>query len=321
MIYLLFGKQALMIKTRLAKLVKEQLPVVDDFSFVRYNAKETTVQDIVSDAITLPLGYERKMVVIDDAYFLSNSKTKEKIDKDQDFDKLIDYLNHPSAATDLVFTLNATTFNVKSDIGKLLKNKAMIYELTDIDAASWPEYVKRYFAKYNIKIDASAINQLIARTQSDATLFVSEAQKLMINSDYITLELVEALVPRPIEENSFALSNALVKGKIDEALSIYRDLKTHAEEPVMLISLLARQFRLMLKVLYLSNQGLSQVDIAKKLGIHEYRVKLAINSQRNLNETRLLSILERLYELDYNIKSSQIDRFFGFELFLINFNN
>ena len=83
MIYLLFGKQALMIKTRLAKLVKEQLPVVDDFSYVRYNAKETLIQDIVADAVSMPLGYERKMVVVDDAYFLLPSKPKEKIEKDQ----------------------------------------------------------------------------------------------------------------------------------------------------------------------------------------------------------------------------------------------
>jgi len=321
MIYLLFGKQALMIKTRLAKLVKEQLPLVDDFSYVRYNAKETPIQDIVADAISIPLGYERKMVVVDDAYFLLSQKQKEKIEKDQNYDKLIEYLQHPSEATDLVFTLCATSFNAKSDIGKLIKSKAMIYELTDIDAATWPEYVRRYFAKHDVKIDASAINELVVRVQSDATLFVSEAQKLMLNTDHITLDVVEQLVSRPIEENSFALSNALVKGKIDEALAIYRDLKTHAEEPVMLISLLARQFRLMLKVYYLSMQGFNQIDIAKQLGIHEYRVKLALNSQKSMGEQRLLAILDRLYELDFNIKSGQVDRFYGFELFLVNFNH
>ncbi len=319
MIYLLFGKQALMIKTRLQKLIKEQLPVVDDFSFVRYNAKETLIQDIVMDARSLPLGYDRKMVVIDDCYFLATTKSKEKIEKDQNYQALIEYLEHPNEATDFVFIVNATSFNVKSDIGKILKDKAMIYELTDIDKNSWPEYVRRYFAKYQIKIDGSAIDELVSRVNNDATLFVSEAQKLMLYGDHITKDIVETLVTRPLEENSYVLANALTKGRIDEALAIYRDLKIHAEEPVTLISLLARQFRLMLKIYYLTQTGLSQLEIAKKLGIHEYRVKLAINSQSLLNDARLLIILDRLYELDFQIKSGLIDRFLGFELFLLNF--
>jgi DNA polymerase-3 subunit delta len=319
MIYLLFGKQDLMIKTRLSKLIKERIPLVDEISLVKYNGRQTPVQDIMADCRSLPLGYDLKMVVIEDAYFLINAKTKEKIEKDQDYAMLVNYLKDPSPATDLVLTIAAPSFNLKSEIGQLLKQQAMIYELTDIDSKSWPEYVRRYFAKYEVTIDQSAIAELVARCQNDATQFVSEAQKLMLYSKHISLDTIKTLVTRPLEENSFALSNALTKGRVDEALTIYRDLKTYNEEPVTLISLLARQFRLMLKVHYLAEEGYGQLDIAKKLDIHEYRVKLALAARKSLDEARLIGILERLYELDYNIKSGQIDRFYGFELFLLNF--
>jgi DNA polymerase-3 subunit delta len=319
MIYLLFGKQDLMIKTRLGKLIKERIPEADEFSLVKYNGRQTLVQEIVSDCRTLPLGYERKMVVVEEAYFLVASRTKEKIEKDQNYDVLLEYLHQPNPATDLVFTIAAPGINLKTELGQLLKRDAMIYELTDIDSKSWPEYVRRYFAKYEVTIDQSAIIELVARCQNDATQFVSEAQKLMLYSHHISLDTVKTLVTRPLEENSFALSNALTKGRVDEALTIYRDLKTFNEEPVALISLLARQFRLMLKVHYLAQTGLDQIAISKKLDIHEYRVKLAMASRKTIDEDRLISILEQLYELDYNIKSGQIDRFYGFELFLLNF--
>jgi DNA polymerase-3 subunit delta len=308
-----------MIKTRLAKLIKERIPFADEFSLVKYNGRQTPVQDIISDCRTLPLGYELKMVVIEDAYFLASSRTKEKIEKDQDYNVLINYLKQPSPTADLVFTMAAPNVNLKSELGQLVKETAMIYELTDIDSKSWPEYVRRYFAKYEVTIDQSAITELVARCQNDATQFVSEAQKLMLYSKHISLDTVKTLVTRPLEENSFALSNALTKGRIDEALLIFRDLKTYNEEPVTLISLLARHFRLMLKVYYLAELGLDQPSIAKRLDIHEYRVKLALAARKSMGEPRLVGMIERLYELDYNIKSGQIDRFYGFELFLLNF--
>lgn len=319
MIYLLFGQQELMIKSRLQKLIKENLPIVDEFSLVKFNGRETLVQEVVNECQLMPLGSDKKMVVLEDCYFLQPSKAKEKIEKDQNYDVMENYLKRPNESSDLVLTVTNKAFNTKSSIGKILKQGANIYELTDIDKFAWPEYVRRYFAKHNVTIDNKAVDELVKRSQNDAGRFVSEAQKLLLAQNHITYDLVVALVSRPLEEDAFALSNALMKGRMEEAISIFRDLKTFSEEPVMLISLLARHFRLYLKVLYLSKQGLSLSEITKQLGIHEYRVKLALESQRHFNEARLLNILDQLYMLDFQIKSGQVDRFYGFELFLLNF--
>jgi len=320
MIYFLFGKQELMIRTHLKKLVKERLPIVDDFAYVRFSGRETLIQTVVAECALIPLGYDRKMVVVEDAYFLSGSKTKEKNDKDQDFSVFVRYLKQPNEQTDLVLTLAEPSFDAKSEYGKIIKEKVNVVELTDIDERTWPEYVRRYFTKKDVRIDNNAVTELVARCQGDATLFVQEANKLMLASAHVTLEDVKTLVTRPLEENTFALSNALVNGRLDEALAIFRDLKTFNEEPVTLINLLAKQFRLMLKIYYLALEGLSLEAIAKRLNVHEYRVKLAINKQRTFNDERLNRILEELYRLDLNIKSGQVDRFYGFELFIVNFN-
>jgi len=309
-----------MVKNHLKKLVKERLPQLDDFNYVRYNGRETPVHIIVDECASLPMGYERKVVVIEDAYFLSTFKTKEKIEKDQDYAKLLRYLGQPNEQTDLIFTLSEPTFNSETDIGIILNRDAMKSELTDIDDKTWPEYVRRYFAKRDVRIDNNAIGELVSRCQNDATQFVQEASKLMLVGDHVTLEDVKALVSRPLEENTFALSNALTNGRLDEALAIFRDLRAYSEEPVTLINLLAKQFRLMLKIYYLSEQGKSLDQISRELGVHEYRVKLALNRKRTFTDKRLIEILERLYQLDYQIKSGLVDRFYGFELFIVNFN-
>ena len=71
MIYLVYGEQFPLVNKRVHKLIKSILnEEIDEFNFVRINAKETTVQDIAYEASLLPFS-NRKVIRVDNAYFLS----------------------------------------------------------------------------------------------------------------------------------------------------------------------------------------------------------------------------------------------------------
>ena len=61
----------------------------------------------------------------------------------------------------------------------------------------------------------------------------------------------------------------------------------------------------------------------QKQNKYKEEILKAKKSQVNIDMAGALQIkaLEDLYKLDFEIKSGQIDRFYGFELFLINFPN
>ena len=82
--------------------------------------------------------------------------------------------------------------------------------------------------------------------------------------------------------------------------------------------MVANQFRLMLQVKILSNNGLSESDIDKSLKVHPYRVKLALQKSKDLSIEKLSNYLLELSDLDLNIKSGNIDRFRGLESFFLN---
>lgn len=319
MIFILFGTQSLMINNRLGKLIKERLPVVDAFDYVAFDGTQVMVQDIVYECSLIPLGYDRKAVVVDNAYFLGKGSEKVKLEKDQDFKVFISYLKQPNEQSDLFLCLNSPTIDDKSEIVKIIKEKGTIYELSDISKANWPEYVRRYFEKIGSSIDDDAVAELVIRVQGDANTFVNEANKLSLYTSHVRLEDVRKFVARPLEENAFAISNALCKGQNDTAISIYRDLLVNNEEPVRLISLLANQFRMMSEAIYLYGTGLTNGEIAARLGINEYRIKLALDTRRWLTYENLLEDLDKLYQLDFKIKSGQVDRFYAFEMFLAGF--
>ena len=86
MIYLVYGDQYPLLSKRVKRMVKSILQdEIDEFSYVRINAKETLVQDIIYECSLLPfLG--KKVVRIDDPYFLTSLKEKVSIEKEQDYD-------------------------------------------------------------------------------------------------------------------------------------------------------------------------------------------------------------------------------------------
>ena len=130
------------------------------------------------------------------------------------------------------------------------------------------------------------------------------------------------MVAKPLEDDAFQIANALFKGDNSLAISIYRDLKLLGGGLVdSLIPLLASQFRFISQVCFLDERGLEKREIASQLGVQEFRVSIALKNSRYLSRRQIAHVLDDLYSLDFQIKSGQIDRSYGLELFLINFPN
>lgn len=85
MLYLVYGDQSAMIKNRLKKIAKERLEFVDEVNFVKYDAREHSLLDIIDEANQIPLGYDRKMIILENCEFLSTQKGKSKNESSRRF--------------------------------------------------------------------------------------------------------------------------------------------------------------------------------------------------------------------------------------------
>ena len=79
--YILYGEQYPMIKKRLKKVLHESVGEVDDFNVVKFDYSPEKVDEIIDEASMLPLGYDSKAVVIDNASFLEAKANKEIVDR------------------------------------------------------------------------------------------------------------------------------------------------------------------------------------------------------------------------------------------------
>ena len=78
MIYFIYGHQLPVIKKTLKNLIKTCLNGIeqDDFNVQKLSARLVPIQEIVFDAMSLPLGSDKKVLVVTEPYFLSNEKEK-----------------------------------------------------------------------------------------------------------------------------------------------------------------------------------------------------------------------------------------------------
>jgi DNA polymerase-3 subunit delta len=319
MIFLIAGSQTPILKKQLSRLLDERLLTVDDFNCSRLDGRDVLAQDIAYEASVLPIGATRKAVVIENPYFLLKEKGKNKIDKDQKYQPLIEIIKEPSEDIDLVFVLDSADFDEKSEVLKAIRQHGEMTIIPELDASKWFEYGKSYFRAQKASIDNDALRELIERVNGDLNTFINESNKLMLYKNHINLIDVTLMVAKPLENNIFAMTKALFRGDKAAALDIFSDLRTNNVEPITLVSMLANQFRLMSQIRYLESQGHSLASIAKELQMPDFRIRMSLQDSKKLSRYAITRSLDTLYQLDLNIKSGLVDRYYAFELFILNF--
>ena len=320
MIYLAYGSQSVTIRNRIKKICKESLGEIDDMNFVRFTYNDTGIFEVLDECSYIPLGYDKKVVVYEDLSLLG--KVDKKTKESDAYKALISYLKKPNEDTILILCLYEDKIDDKGEIFKIIKDysdKSIItYPIPN--EAEWKDIVSRYFKeKLNVTIDRDALTEFSNRTFRDVGLLKNNAQKLALYTDHITHQDVMMMVERPLEENIFQIFNALLEGKNGVALRIYRDLRVKGAEPVSLITTLANQLRVFSMVSYLTKKNYTVKGISEELGINEIRAKILSRQVYNMKENAIKRTFDELYNLDFQIKSGQVDRFYAFELFLANF--
>lgn len=320
MALLLFGNQNLMIKKQLKKIVKDIFNE-EEINLVEFNGYENSLDEIKNECDQFSLISDKKVVVVKDAYYLSSEKPTKKIAVNNDETNILKYLDDENSLTTLIFIVNTSKINQKSSLYKKIKEKGKIYELKDVSKEEWPLFVKKYFESKNITIEQKAIDEIVIRSQNDLNVFNNEVSKLILyKMNNITYEDVDKIFTKPLEDNAFEFVNALLSDNKEKAYSIYKELRvTNGIEPVILMNLIANQLIFYDLVYTLDKANYSENKIAVKLDAHPYRVKMTLKNLKSFNGGKIKKALNDLYTLDKRIKHNEVDRFYNFELFILNF--
>lgn len=310
MTYLFYGTENYFIDLEIEK-IKEQYKI-EDLSISRYDLTENSLDEILEDASTVSLFSEKKLIVVTNAFLFANSTKKNE--ENISLEALVLYLEQGNPDTQLVFVCSKVNMNKK--ITKLVKKFGVVKEFTT--AQNIKGVVSDLFNGYQVSSDT--IELLIKRVGNDPLLLKQECEKLKaykIEEKEITKKDILEMTHKTIDMDIFKLIDHIILKEKESALETYHEMLKYNEEPIKLIIMLANQFRLMYQTKTLIKMGYREDEIAKKLNVHPYPVKLALQKGRNYPEERLLCLLSKLADLDYHIKSGKIEKELGLDLFIM----
>lgn len=306
-VYVLFGTEKYLLETWERAIIKAANPSGDHFDVMQLDLHETSLDTALDEAETVPFFSEYRTVIVKQAQFLTGAKEKQK----QNVERLTEYALQPAPYSVLVFIIEAEKLDERKKVVKRLKERAIVLEAKKPSQSELMRYVGDELNRRGQKMERATVERLLFLCQDDWGKLVRELEKLQLYASEgaeISIDIVNDLVPRTLEDNVFQLSEFLVARRADAALRLVRDLEKQGQELIGLLALLARQYRNMYLAKQLTEKGYGEKQIASKIGAHPYTVKLASQASRNFSEAQLGRALILIADADEAMKTGRGDK-------------
>lgn len=314
LIYLFTGTSEIFIKNRMNRIIQSFNKY--EYTIIKYDMETTSLSTVLSDAITVPFLEELKIIILKNPKFLTKSATSTK----DEIKAMLKYLKSPCDSTLLIIDATNTVINQSNEIYKMLKNVARIIDYPDPEEIELKGWIVRSFDANGIVIKDDALTLLLEYIGDDQARLSQEIDKL---SSYvgkggtIRKEDIKLLVPKNINNEIYLLIKAIINHDLALTNQIYDNLITHTKDSLTIFSLISNKFKELLSTYRLLKYGYSQSDIAKFYNVSTGKAYYIVQEARAFKLSDLEFYIDKLAELDYQIKSGKLDKTIGLELLLL----
>lgn len=301
MFIFLYGQNTLFIKEKLTQLKEKFLAEIDKTGF---NLTELSADNLelgaISQAISaIPFLAKKRMVIINNIFDNDKKEFYQELTellKKQKFDDVI-----------VIFLQNSDLKKIKetNSLLKFLLKCDYQQEFPPLSNLALVKWVKNEIKNYQTEIDAKAINLLLSLVGNDLISLKLEINKLanykpkgIINSKDI-----DDLIVGVFNDSIFLLIEAIANHNKSLAFEILQKQRILGTSETQILSLLARQFRMMIIGQDMVSQNMNDREISKELKLHPY-IFSKIKRQFSLYSPEKLKVFYQIFlKIDQKIKS------------------
>lgn len=283
-----------------------------------FEDKNPDISEILSVCETLPLMSEKRVVIIREGTGLTKISDKKTVDA------LNRYIDRPAETTVLI--LCDSSPDKRKKIYKTLKSQNAIVDFEKLSKIDLEKWIGRRLKLAQKRTTTRVVEQFIRDTlyieneNKNMEMVDNELNKIIDyvgEKDTITLEDVEAVMPKLVEDNIFKMIDYAMAGNKGAALKMLNQFYLEGEGPFGVFGLLLRQIRIMLMVKILAEKRMSPDIIAKQAKLAPFIVKKVLQNGRRYQIMGLKETMIAAADLDLKMKIGQIDAEFGVEWFVM----
>lgn len=270
------------------------------------NGQETSIEKITEKINTGSLFARKRMIIIENIF--QNKKTSI-------FSQLNKYLPSVEKSEEIITIFRDSEIvqtKIGADAKKLftfLSKQKYSQEFKNLSPAGINNFIKKEAEGHHKKISQEALLELLKRTGGDLWLISQSIKKAAfgVKNELLSKGDISQYVSEKYNEDIFALTDALSARNKAQAVKILEEQYAAGLSEEYIISMLIRQFKILLRIKEAKNEGLNPNLIATSLKLHPYVVKKGLAQTNNFTADNLRAYFNRIMDLDKKNKSESVD--------------
>ena len=314
-LYLCYGQEDYMKKQYVDNIKKQIIaPAYEIMNLEVYDGKSITTDQIIDFAETMPFMSDRRLMIVKDSGLFRSGKKDESA-------KLASYIDRLPSSVCLIFM--ETEVDKRLSLYKKTNKDHVAIEFkvpTDKELILW---TKKELDKHKVKMGNQLVEYFISVVPLGMESIINEVKKLQsYNIDgEITKEQIDSVCTQSLDIRIFELVKMLGNKDTRGVLNIYSNLLEMRESPIGILAMMARQFRMILKVKYMRQKGHGSQSIVSRTGYRAFMVTECVRQSTNFTFAQLEEAIRECLEADENIKTGMMKPELAVELILIKYSS
>lgn len=308
--YLLFGEESYLRQQYKEKLIKALNPQEDTMNFTRYEGKGIEVREMIDLCETMPFFAECRVILVENSGFFKNK-----------CEELADYMKTLPDYIRMIFVEEEV--DKRSRMYKAVKAQGRVTEFARQDEKSLMRWAAGILGREGRKIKTSDMELFLTKTGTDMGNIRMELEKLIAytqGGDVVTSSDIEAVCTTQTANKIFDMVRAVTEKNQKRALELYYDLLTLKEPPMRILFLLAKQFHQLFLSKKMAEEGLSQPEIASRLGVPSFVARNIMACARAYSAEELQKAEEDFVEAEEAVKTGRLQDLLSVELLIVKYS-
>jgi len=313
-LYCFYGQNILRVEETVSALQAALCPSgCSEFDCNSFDAELHTPAEILNAAQTLPLQAARRLVVVKRA----------DVFKAAQWEVFHRYLGKPAKRTCLVFIINAEKLSFSGKLQGLFDTAGVMVSFEARKKDALDQAIREYLARYGKKISPDALQLIIDTLGAESAMLYQELEKLALYcEDKATIQrddaaaILSGVEPRTV----FQLVESIGSGNTRASLQQLTVLMESGMEPLPILGMISRQFRLLAVVRDALESGKKISDVTVILNefdrkvnrgkgsFYPQTVERLVKQARTWSRRKISRAFEKLAFTDALLKSSRIDK-------------
>ncbi len=318
MVYLFHGQDVAACEEAISKLLRDEIPEgMLDLALTRLDGADLAFGALVESCDALPFLSPKRVVLVEG--FAARVERKEKDQEGGLLGQLREYLPRMAGTTLLLFRERAALAG-NHPLVTLVKKVGEVHDFTPPRGRELSRWIAQQVQREGAEITPAAGDLLAATAGTDPAVLRQEIAKMVTyvgEHGRIDERVVADLASSASLSNIFDLVDAIGQRRRAKAVVELHRLLQAGQHPLYILTMVVRQFRLLLQVKGLPSDERQPDQVARALGVHPYVAEKVVGQAQSFRREELERIYSRLLETDQEIKTGRRDGEVALELVVV----